>query len=428
MARERMLKVLVSAAIFSSGVFGATYDASANQYENNIKSIQEKRSNIEQDEKAAKQQLNKIEQEQQQLAEEMKRIDMAVGETKENIRQNEKDIKQTKHQIAQLKDEIEVLKKRIKKRDALLKDRARSLQESGGMVSYLDVLLGAQSFSDFVDRAGAVSAIMQQDKEILKQHMEEKALVEKKKEEVSNKLEELENKLKEQEQLKAQLEQQKEQKNQIMAQLKEKEKDIEKEILSMNEQKQILDNQQAYQQRLLEQWEAEQRRLEEERRRAAQQAKNKNNGSSSSSHTSSGGQTPAVTAGAFMRPANGPVTSNFGSRWGTLHAGTDIGKAASDVPIVAAATGIVFRSYYSNSYGNVVFITHNVDGKIYTTVYAHMENRLVSEGQAVQKGERIGYMGNTGHSTGPHLHFELHEGSWNYSKSNAVDARKYINF
>ncbi|MED4360541.1 M23 family metallopeptidase, partial [Geobacillus stearothermophilus] len=66
------------------------------------------------------------------------------------------------------------------------------------------------------------------------------------------------------------------------------------------------------------------------------------------------------------------------------------------------------RSYYSSSYGNVIFVSHVINGQTYTTVYAHLEARLVGEGQHVRKGQVIGYMGNTGNSTGPHLHFELH--------------------
>ena len=132
-----------------------------------------------------------------------------------------------------------------------------------------------------------------------------------------------------------------------------------------------------------------------------------------------------------MRPANGPITSGFGYRsfdGGEFHPAIDIGKRGAVVPVVAAADGYVFRSYYSSSYGNVIFITHMINGQVYTTVYAHLDARLVGEGQTVRKGQVIGYMGNTGHSTGPHLHFELHRGQWNPAKSNAVNPLDYINF
>lgn len=98
------------------------------------------------------------------------------------------------------------------------------------------------------------------------------------------------------------------------------------------------------------------------------------------------------------------------------------------IPIVSAADDVVIQAYYSSSYGNVVFITHHIDGQVFTTVYAHMSSFSVSAGQLVSRGSRIGYMANTGHSFGQHLHFELHKGEWGSSKSNPVDPETYIKF
>ncbi|MFK4997226.1 M23 family metallopeptidase [Bacillus sp. N9] len=130
-----------------------------------------------------------------------------------------------------------------------------------------------------------------------------------------------------------------------------------------------------------------------------------------------------------MRPANGRFSSGFGPRpsLGGFHYGVDI-AAGGTVPIVAAAAGVVSSSYHSSSYGNVVFVSHHLNGRTYTTVYAHMSSRSVSAGQTVAQGQLLGYMGNTGYSFGQHLHFEIHEGPWNGAKSNAVNPTKYINF
>ena len=86
------------------------------------------------------------------------------------------------------------------------------------------------------------------------------------------------------------------------------------------------------------------------------------------------------------------------------------------MPIVAAADGVVNRSYMSSSYGNAIMISHSINGQTYTTVYAHLSSRSVGNMQTVSKGQVIGYMGNTGDSFGQHLHFELHRGEWNASK------------
>lgn len=128
----------------------------------------------------------------------------------------------------------------------------------------------------------------------------------------------------------------------------------------------------------------------------------------------------------LQQPASGRFTSGIGQRWGSFHAGVDIANSGSNVPIVAAADGVVIRSYYSSSYGNVIFVAHSINGQTYTTVYAHMSNRMAGNGAVVSRGQRIGTMGNTGESYGQHLHFELHKGEWNPSKSNAIDPRPYF--
>ncbi|WP_102263446.1 M23 family metallopeptidase [Mesobacillus jeotgali] len=118
----------------------------------------------------------------------------------------------------------------------------------------------------------------------------------------------------------------------------------------------------------------------------------------------------------WVWPAEGVVTDLYGTRHGH-HKGIDIaGKFKT--PIHSVDKGIVTKSYYSGSYGHVVFIKHDNNLE---TVYAHLNKRNVKEGQVVQQGDIIGLMGNTGDSSGVHLHFEIHEEKWTYGKENAVD-------
>jgi len=108
--------------------------------------------------------------------------------------------------------------------------------------------------------------------------------------------------------------------------------------------------------------------------------------------------------GKYVRPASGPVTSEYGMRWGKLHDGIDIG-APIGTTIVATDTGRVLSAGWNNGgFGNWTLIDH---GAGMVSGYAHQDRVAVSGGQQVQRGQTIGYVGNTGFSTGPHLHFQM---------------------
>ena len=105
----------------------------------------------------------------------------------------------------------------------------------------------------------------------------------------------------------------------------------------------------------------------------------------------------------YIWPTQGILTSGYGWRWGRMHRGIDI-AAPIGTPIVAAASGEVINVGWQSGYGNVIKLKH-LDGSV--TVYGHNHKNLVSHGQKVEQGEQIAEMGNTGRSTGPHLHFEI---------------------
>jgi murein DD-endopeptidase MepM/ murein hydrolase activator NlpD len=102
-------------------------------------------------------------------------------------------------------------------------------------------------------------------------------------------------------------------------------------------------------------------------------------------------------------PVSGPVTSGFGMRWGRMHEGIDI-AAASGTPIHAAAGGTVIWAGWLGGYGNLVVIDHH---NSLATAYGHQSAIATAVGASVSQGQVIGYVGSTGHSTGPHLHFEV---------------------
>ncbi len=117
----------------------------------------------------------------------------------------------------------------------------------------------------------------------------------------------------------------------------------------------------------------------------------------------------SVSSSGFQWPINAPATSEYGWRihpiFGTkrLHSGIDLG-AGTGTPIYAAAAGTVITAGAQNGYGNTVIIGH---GNGQSTLYAHQSKIAVANGDVVQRGDLIGYVGSTGNSTGPHLHFEI---------------------
>jgi murein DD-endopeptidase MepM/ murein hydrolase activator NlpD len=120
----------------------------------------------------------------------------------------------------------------------------------------------------------------------------------------------------------------------------------------------------------------------------------------------------------FVLPFKGNVTSEFGWRHRRPHYGTDIDLETGDT-VVAAFDGMIRIAKLNRSYGNVVIIRHNNGLE---TVYAHLSKILVEAGQKIEAGQQIGLGGNTGHSFGAHLHFEIRY------LGQAMDAQDFVDF
>lgn len=126
----------------------------------------------------------------------------------------------------------------------------------------------------------------------------------------------------------------------------------------------------------------------------------------------------------FVAPTQGAFTSNFGYRWGVLHAGIDIANAIG-TPILAASDGVVTEAGPSAGYGMLVKVRHS-DGTV--TLYGHVNRTLVSVGERVMAGDQIAEMGNRGYSTGPHLHFEVLQNGTSRIDPTSWLAKRGINF
>lgn len=270
-------------------------------------------------------------------------------------------------QLVVLEEELAEAQKKVETQTTNLNSRLRNMYKSGS-IGFLDVLLDSGSFSEFLTNFDLVKKIYSSDQSVLNELEAAHDEVEKKKQEMET--------------LQAELEASKavteEQKQQVEAK--------KEEIAASNEETE----------KMIAELQADADALTSQIR---------DSGSSSSNSTYLGGTM------AWPAPYATYVTSAFGYRsdplggYTSFHTGIDLAKSGcAGTPIVAANDGTVILAYYNGGYGNCVVIDH---GGGVTTLYGHASSLAVSYGQSVTRGQTIAYVGSTGRSTGPHLHFEV---------------------
>lgn len=344
-----------------------------------------------------------------------------INEMEYYVAEVQEEVNQRKIEIDELKISIEIFENKITERSELLKERVRAIQISGGSIDYMDVLLSANSFVDFIDRFSAVNTLIEADREIMIKQVEDTKLLAKQKVIVETKLIEQKERHSTLQNMNDLIATQKIEHAEFVVELtaeqqrltiakSELENRFEEELeLSEKLEKQILDEQD----RLTELA----RKAEEERIRNL------------SSNQFSLDFVDKIDNSPFMRPAAGRHTSGFGGRdigdGAETHLGYDIANATG-TSVVAAADGYVSFAGVMGGYGNVVILTHSINSQTHATVYAHLNSINVTLSEFISQGQQLGGMGNTGRSTGTHVHFEVHVGPWNGSRSNAVDPAQYI--
>lgn len=397
-----------------------------------IDNMKDEISQIEQETGEKESHLAEVENDIQGLLVRIEQTEAKIKKANADIEVKEKEIKDSQEELKALNTEITELKEVVADRMRLSRRMSRS-----NMI--LNFLSEADSLIELIRSIQNINHFAEQD---------------------SKRMDELRTKVREQNELMSRLKAQKESlaktKEELEANQRQLEKDqvalekkreetkkeiqaLESEKMSVEEAKAIAEEQKALLERLAEE---ERKRQEEEERKKQealqqqqqqQQQQESNNGSSSSGGPSSSGPSSIIpVSSTFVIPLQtGYVTCEFGcyvDSKGIAHNGIDLGnRGNTSTPVLASASGIVTRSGWHHAYGNHLMITHNINGQIYTTVYAHLHTTpYVSVGTVVSQGQQVGTMGNTGNSFGAHLHFELYEGYYNYPYS--VNPRKYINF
>lgn len=389
----------------SAPVFGAT----ASEAEEHRKAAQDAREAAD----AAQAQATALEAEVRGLDDDIaalegqvSELDPQIAEAATRSQRLRAEVESLRAQITQKEAEIAQTQADYQVQQDLLDSRMATSYKNGSWF-YLDLLLDSKNFNDLIARTTLVQRVIESNQQIALQLEQSRIALEQRRVELDRTLESVQTKRQEAEAVEANL--------RTMRQQRQAALDQQESI--QNQKASLMEESEANAERLLEfaqQEEAEAARIE---------AELTNNSSSGS------GQYNGVMA--WPVPGFYRVTSPYGYRihpiFGTrkLHTGIDIGrnldppKSIDGAAIVAAGDGTVIYAAYRSGYGNTVMIDH---GNGVVTLYAHQQSGgiTVSDGQSVAKGQRIGTVGSTGYSTGPHLHFEVRV------NSKAVDPMGYL--
>ncbi|MFN4215043.1 murein hydrolase activator EnvC family protein [Exiguobacterium sp.] len=412
---------------------------------------------LEQSEKAQAEtdaELEMTEAERDAVSTEVRAVNERLDSLSEQIAVQQSEADEARAELEATRRQLAAQEQYLEGQKALLSERLRVLQIHEDR-SYLQVIFESRSFGDFVARLVTAQSIAEQDRDLIHTFMTEVDRLESLETAQRTQLSFVKQKERELVITKQALDRAAEEKRALLSELNEQVELLELEQMTREEEQALMDEQRriiagqleaiAIAEREAAEAEARKREAEakaaaEAKARAEAEAREKEATASTEPAAPPVVVPPAevtenVTApvSTFLRPVSGYVSSRFGPRANPLtgapesHRGIDIVNATG-TPIVAAAPGIVVKAAPATGYGNVVFVSHVLGGQVWTTVYGHLDSITVAPGQTLSAGQTVGTLGNTGWSTGPHLHFELHRGEWAPGQPNAVDPGPYIGY
>ena len=334
---------------------------------------------------------------QQQIA----LMDEQIGALEDQIEEKNAEIETLQTDIASLDEEIAAKQVEIDETYALFKERMVALYQAGE-TSSLAMLLSSDSFADFVTNVQLMQAVSESDQQLVEKLRTQKEEQQAQKDEKEAAEAEVQAAL-------TQIQQDEEQLVFERADQQSARESLEAAYAESKTAMQDLEAMKANYEANREEIEAEEAAVEAELQQLYASMASSSSSSSSGSSSSGSSSNVIVDTGdlSFRWPLPGytTVTSGYGARWGTTHTGIDIsGGGCYGSPIVAAESGTVILCQWYSTYGQCIIVDH---GGGYSTLYAHMSAYAVSTGDYVTKGQTIGYVGDTGNVTGPHLHFEV---------------------
>jgi len=349
--------------------------------QSDINKLQTSASNLASKKKELQSKLSALADDKSAALEKKKLLDQQVSTIQSQIANVESQISDYSSLITQTQGELVDAQTKEAAQQELFNQRVRAMEERG-TISYWSILFKASSFTDLLSRLDFINEIMDSDQSVINQLQALQREIQSKKES---------------------LEQDKAQSESAKADLVSKQTELDTQRKAANQLvNQIEQNEDDYQDTL------DDIAAEEESIQAAIVKKSKE----LAAQQAAAGQSVVSESGYIWPVSSHRISSGFGYRsasatngiGSTYHKGIDIAGVGYSSTVHASKSGTVIVSQYSSSYGNYVVISH---GSGSTTLYAHMSSRSVSEGQVVHQGDAIGVTGSTGHSTGPHLHFEI---------------------
>ncbi len=353
--------------------------------------LENEKSKVDSQIKEAQEKQEQLEAEKSETMKTVESLITQISSVQAEVDQLESRISELQTEISSRERDIEQKEEEYNEQEKLLDARIVALYKSGD-TSYLDVLLTSSSITDFLAKYYMAEELINYDKELMQSIKQQKSDIETEKAQLEADKKELDTSLAQTEQKKTSLKSLKNEKEDYVAQLTAEEKEVQEEIEELEEENRKIANE------IKEAQIRYQKQLDEL----------KNNSGSSSSQSGSG---------YFIRPVSrGPITATAYYSSGKFHGAVDYGVSVG-TPVKAAADGVVMTTKnLSSSYGTYVVIQH-ANGL--QTYYAHGKSGsiLVEPGEIVKQGQQIMLSGNTGNSSGPHLHFEVRKSPYNYSYS-----------
>jgi septal ring factor EnvC (AmiA/AmiB activator) len=385
------ITAIVVAALLLPAAFAGAQQAERRQ----LQEARDRIAAVSRDIELAERQAGDAEAELAEADERLAEVEAVVNDVAAALERQRSAVAEAEARLAAVEDEAAVVRAR-------LEARAASMFKQGAVRDF-DVLLSSEGAEEALARSTYLRALTLGDASTSEALGAAEIAVDAERERLRIEEERLDQMLAEQEELLAEVERLRNSRAMAAADARAQVDRLEQEHDDLTDESERIE--QLIRQR---QQEARAAAREAERQRQRQQAAASSGGGSA--------RVSAPSSSGYAWPLCAPVTSEYGPRWGRMHTGLDQG-ASTGTPIGASKAGTVIFAGWQGGYGNLVLIDH-ADGVV--TAYAHQSSMAVRSGQSVSQGATIGYVGNTGNSTGPHLHFETRV------NGTAVNPRQYL--